>query len=128
MLDQDGLFWLSDAQWAVIAPHLPDSPRERHDDRRALSGIIYVSLTGCRWPDCPKVYGPPGGIYQRFSHWRHRPFWSAMLKALAKAGWAEEARALDPVAMARARPRRRGLKIDRNWRPHRRTGARPAGD
>ncbi|WP_409566207.1 transposase [Methylobacterium sp. J-070] len=128
MLDQDGLFWLSDAQWAVIAPHLPANPESRSDDRHALSGIIHVSLSGCRWPDCPKIYGSPGGIYQRFSHWRHRPFWSAMLKALSNAGWTEEARALDPVAMARARTRRRGLRIDRNWRPHSRTGTRSVGD
>jgi transposase len=128
MLDQDGLFWLGDAQWAVIAPHIPARIREHLADRRALSGIIHVSLTGCRWPDCPEAYGPRGSVYRRFSQWRHRPFWSAMLKALAEAGWVEEARALDPVAMARARPRRRGLKLDRNWRPHHRAGARPASD
>ncbi len=40
----------------------------------------------------------------------------------------DKARALDPVAMARARTRRRGLRIDRNWRPHSRTGTRSVGD
>ncbi|WP_409566789.1 transposase [Methylobacterium sp. E-046] len=123
MLDQEGLFWLSDAQWAVIAPCLPTSSRQL-DDRRMLSGVVYVSLTGCRWPDCPKAYGPLGSVYQRFSQWRHRPFWSAMLKALSEAGWTSEAIALDPVAMARARPKRRGLRVDRRWRPQGQTGNR----
>ncbi|WP_267359820.1 MULTISPECIES: transposase [unclassified Methylobacterium] len=128
MLDQDSLFWLSDAQWAIIAPYLPTNSQARSNDRHALSGIIHVSVSGCRWPDCPKVYGSPGGIYQRFSNWRHRPFWSAMLKALTEAGWVQEAQALDPVAMARARPQRRGLRIDRNWRPHSRDSDRQAGN
>ncbi|WP_409566543.1 transposase [Methylobacterium sp. E-065] len=117
MVDQEGLFWLSDAQWAVIAPYMPNSVAEHLDDRHTVSGIIHVSLTGCRWPDCPAVYGPRGSVYRRFSRWRHRPFWSAMLKKLSDAGWTDEACALDPVAMARSRPRRRGLRIDRKWRP-----------
>ena len=117
MVRQEGLFWLSDAQWAVIAPYMPNSVAEHLDDRRTVSGIIYVSLTGCRWPDCPAEYGPRGSIYRRFSQWRHRPFWAAMLKKLSDAGWTEEARALEPGARARSRPRRRGLRIDRKWRP-----------
>ena len=38
------LFWLSDGQWAVIEPHLPKvhTGPVRRDDRRILSGILYV--------------------------------------------------------------------------------------
>ena len=36
------LFWLTDAQWAVIEPHLPSNQpgARRVDDRRVISGII----------------------------------------------------------------------------------------
>jgi Putative transposase of IS4/5 family (DUF4096) len=49
------LFWLSDEQWARIAPHLPTDVRgvEREDDRRVISGIVRVLKSGCRWQDCP---------------------------------------------------------------------------
>lgn len=35
-------FWLSDTQWARLAPMLPNKPRgvPRVDDRRAISGIV----------------------------------------------------------------------------------------
>jgi len=126
IIDHEGLFWLSDAQWAVMVPHLPTRIAEHLDGRRTLSGIVYVSSTGTKWTDCPAVYGPRGSTYRRFSRWRHRPFWSAMLKNLFDAGWTEEARALDPVAMTRSRPRRRGLRIDRKWRSPKRQSDRRA--
>ena len=47
-------FWLSDTQWAVIAPLLPkNQPGAPIDDRRVLSGIIHVLQSGCRWRDSP---------------------------------------------------------------------------
>lgn len=59
-------FWLSDEQWAVIAPLLPTNGAgvRRVDDRRVISGITHVLKSGCRWQDCPVVYGrlPPSTI------------------------------------------------------------------
>ena len=54
------LFWLSDAQFAKIEPHLPTGTRgkPRVDDRRVISGIIQVLKSGGRWIDAPAVYGP----------------------------------------------------------------------
>jgi hypothetical protein len=39
---EGSLFWLSDAAWAAIEPHLPmNQPGARRvDDRRAISGIV----------------------------------------------------------------------------------------
>jgi len=31
----------------------------RKDDRRIISGIIYVPRSGCRWKDSPAAYEPP---------------------------------------------------------------------
>ena len=119
-MEQDaGIFWLSDAQWDVIAPLLPGASSNRADDRRALSGIIHVSLSGCRWPNCPRAYGAPSTVYQRFRRWRHRTFWTQMLKALSQAGWVDEAPALDPLVLSQTRPAQRGQRIDRAWRPDR---------
>ncbi|MBV9813011.1 MAG: transposase [Acetobacteraceae bacterium] len=48
-------FYLSDNQWAAIAPLLPSNQpgARRVDDRRVLSGIVHVLRTGCRWQDTP---------------------------------------------------------------------------
>src|SRR5919202_1158336 len=91
------LFWLSDEQWAVIGPFMPKNQPgpERKDDRQIISGILHVVTSGCRWRDCPAAYGPRTTVYNRFNRWSRRGFWKAMLAALAKAGWAGDAAALD---------------------------------
>lgn len=63
------LFWLSDAQWAAIAPFMPRNQPgpERQDDRRIISGILHVLTSGCRWRDCPAEYGPRTTVYNRFN-------------------------------------------------------------
>lgn len=44
------LFWLTDEQMARLQPYFPKSHgRERVDDRRVLSGIIFVNRNGLRW-------------------------------------------------------------------------------
>lgn len=80
-------FWLSDAQWSVIESVLPKvySGARRSDDRRIISGIIHVLKSGCRWQDCPSIYGPSTTIYNRFHRWSGRRLWHNMLAALVKA-------------------------------------------
>jgi hypothetical protein len=58
-MDRD-CFWLTDRQFAKIAPHLPTDTRgkARVDDRRVISGIFHVLKSGGRWVDAPSVYGP----------------------------------------------------------------------
>ena len=63
-------FWLTQEQFAKIAPHLPTDTRgkERVDDRRVISGIIHVLKSGGRWADVPtEVYGPKKTLYDRFA-------------------------------------------------------------
>ena len=77
-------FWLSDTAWAVIDPLLPrNQPGARRvDDRRVISGIIHVLKSGCRWQDCPSVYGPSTTIYNRFNRWSRRGLWRRIFNEL----------------------------------------------
>lgn len=77
-------FWLSDEQWAVIGRLLPaaGAGARRVDDRRVISGIVHVLKSGCRWQDCPAVYGPPTTIYNRFHRWSGKRLWHRLLAAL----------------------------------------------
>lgn len=91
------LFWLSEAQWARIEPHLPTDVRgvARVDDRRVISGIIHVLRSGCRWCDCPEAYGPATTIYNRFARWAKRGVWENLFRALAGAGRSAETQMID---------------------------------
>jgi len=52
-------FWLTDAQFAKTAPHLPTDTRGKAwvDDRRVISGIVHLLKSGGRWIDAPPEYG-----------------------------------------------------------------------
>ena len=65
---------LTDSEWRVIAPLLPNKPRgvPRVDDRRVLNGIFWVLRSGAPWRDPPERYGPRTTCYNRFGRGRHR--------------------------------------------------------
>ena len=64
------LFLLSVAQMRRIEPYFPLSHGvARVDDRRVISGIIFVIKNGLRWRDVPAGYGPHKTIYNRFVRW-----------------------------------------------------------
>ena len=67
----DHHFWLSETQFALLEPLLPNKPRgvPRVDDLRVISGIIHVIRGGLMWRDAPGVYGPPKTLYNRFIRW-----------------------------------------------------------
>ena len=61
------LFLLSEVQMRRITAFFPLSHGiARVDDRRAISGIVFVIRNGLRWRDAPPGYGPHKAIYNRF--------------------------------------------------------------
>ena len=77
-------FDLSDREWSIIAPLLPNKPRgvPRQDDRRVLNGIFYILRTGSPWRDLPERYGPYTTVYNRFNRWSRQGIWFEMFEAL----------------------------------------------
>jgi transposase len=96
-------FLIDDETWRVIQPLLAaaHSGPERVDDRRVLSGICHVLMTGSPWAALPSAYGPPTTIYNRYVRWKDRPVWRKMVRAIEAAGTAPD------VATALAQNRRR---------------------
>jgi transposase len=78
---------LSDAEWKIIAPLLPNKPRgvPRVDDRRVLNGIFWRLRSGAPWADIPERYGPYTTCYNRFVRWRAAGVWDLILKAVSQA-------------------------------------------
>jgi transposase len=77
-------YLLGDKTWATIEPLLPKvyAGARRLDDRRIISGIVHVLRSGCRWKDCPAVYGPHTTVYNRFNRWSRRGRWQAIFDTL----------------------------------------------
>jgi len=78
------LFWLSDGQMARLRPYFPKSHgRPRVDDRRVLSGIIFVNRNGLRWRDAPREYGPAKTLYNRWKRWGDMGVFARIMAGLA---------------------------------------------
>jgi len=80
--------WLpSEAQMRRIEPFFPLSHGvPRVDDRRAISGIVFVLKNGLRWRDAPAGYGPHKTIYNRFIRWSRMGVFNRIFAELAARG------------------------------------------
>ena len=82
---------LTDAQWEVLAPLIPQSTR-RPDGRgrpwrparEVLNGILWVLRTGAPWHDLPDRYPPYQTCHRRFQKWVADGTLERALKALAE--------------------------------------------
>ncbi len=78
---------LSEAQMRRIEPYFPLSHGiPRVDDRRIVSGIIFVIRNGLRWRDAPAAYGPHKTIYNRFIRWSRLGVFNRIFAELAAKG------------------------------------------
>ena len=67
------LYWLSEEPWAEL----------RVDDRRVLSGIIFINRNGLRWRDAPKEYEPAKTLYNRWQRWSDNGVFARIMVGLA---------------------------------------------
>lgn len=82
---------LTDAQWAVVEPHLPKL-RVRKDrrgrpwrtNREILDGILWILRSGARWCDLPDQYPSYSACYNRFRRWVADGVLRRVLEALAE--------------------------------------------
>src|SRR5512143_2083167 len=64
---------VTDAQWALIEPHIPVYPggRPRKTDLRdVVDAIFYLLRTGCQWRYLPKDFPPKSTVWRYFNEWR----------------------------------------------------------
>ena len=108
---------LTDALWKRIEPLLPPhKPRRRRfpgrkpiDDRKALTGILFVLKTGINWEDLPQEMGCGCGMtcWRRLRDWHQAGVWQrlheTLLAELHEAGRIDWARALIDSSFVRAR-------------------------
>lgn len=67
---------LTDRQWSIVEPLLPDAPSGPagrppvHSKREILNAIFYLNRAGCAWRMLPKDFPSWKTVYWYFSRWR----------------------------------------------------------
>jgi transposase len=82
---------LTDDQWSIIQPLIPDQPRRPDgkgrpwkDARDVMNGILWILRTGGPWYDMPYRYPPYQTCHRRFQQWvRTGGVFEKILQALA---------------------------------------------
>ena len=72
---------VTDAQWALIEPHLPVYPggRPRTTNLRdVVDAIFHILRTGCQWRYLPKDFPPKSTVWRYFDEWRHNGTWDTI--------------------------------------------------
>lgn len=77
---------LTETTWVQIAPLLPGPQvapkRTRYEHRQVLDGILAVMRSGRSWREGSGSDIPWPVLYQRYSLWRRRGLWDAILRIL----------------------------------------------
>ena len=67
---------LSDAEWAMIEPRLPQRNRlgrpPKTETRSLVNALLYMVRTGCQWRQLPREFPPYTTVQHYFYGWRDR--------------------------------------------------------
>lgn len=82
---------VSDELWEVVEPLIPEVKRrkrypgrKRIDDRKALTGIVFVLQTGIPWEHLPQEMGCGSGMtcWRRLREWQEQAVWQRLHEVL----------------------------------------------
>ena len=82
---------VSDELWAIVEPLIPKVERryrfpgrKRIDDRKVLSGILFVLQTGIPWEYLPQEMGCGSGMtcWRRLKEWQEAGVWQRLHELL----------------------------------------------
>jgi transposase len=93
---------LTDAQWALIEPLVPEPGSGGrpavHSRRRIVDAILYVNRTGCAWRQLPHDFPPWATVFWYFKNWRQDGVVDRLHDALRDR--VRDAEGRDPMASA----------------------------
>jgi transposase len=82
---------LTDEQWAIIGPLIPEPPRREDgrgrpwkDTREVMNGVLWILRSGARWQDLPERFPPYQTCHRRFQQWSRDGTLRHVLEALAE--------------------------------------------
>jgi putative transposase len=104
---------LSDEQWALLAPMLPEAkPGGRPgsvDIRTVVNAILYIVIAGCAWRMLPHEYPKWQTVYHYFRAWRLDGTWERVAQGHEPT---PSAASLDSQSVKTGNPRGQGISSD----------------
>nr|WP_187281275.1 transposase [Nonomuraea sp. C10] len=77
---------LTDTQWELVAPLLPEPNTggrpEKHPRRKIVNAILYVVRSGCPWRYLPTDLPPWQTVYWYFQQWEQAGVTETLLREL----------------------------------------------
>ncbi|MFI7695464.1 IS5 family transposase [Nonomuraea sp. NPDC049655] len=93
---------LTDAQWELIEPLLPEPNTggrpEKHPRRKIVNAILYVVRSGCPWRYLPTDLPPWQTVYWYFQRWEEAGVTEMLLTELHRSARRQAGRADEPSA------------------------------
>jgi len=93
---------LTDAEWDLIKPLLPEARRggrpRTANLREVMNAVRYVLRTGCQWRQLPKDFPPRSTVYNYFWEWSRYGVLDRIHHALLVACREAEGREASPTA------------------------------
>jgi putative transposase len=95
---------LTDAQWALVAPLLPEPPAEgpgrppRVALWEVLNALLYIKQTGCPWRYLPHDFPPRSTVHYYFHQWTEEGTLAAVLDQLRERRRCQQGRTARPTA------------------------------
>jgi transposase len=116
---------LSDREWNLLAPLLPErarTGRPPNDHRAIIDALLWLAKTGAPWRDLPERFGSWRTVATRFYRWTRSGLWERILAELrrmadAKGGIDWEVHMIDAtnVRAHRCAAGAKGGSIVRHW-------------
>lgn len=80
---------VTDAEWERVIELMPDQKpgmgQPRRDDRRVLSGILWVLETGSSWQQMPEEsFGSNRTVQRRYHKWLKEGIWARIVQVLGR--------------------------------------------
>jgi transposase len=92
----------TDAEWALIAPHLPPPRRlgrpRTTELRSVVDALLYILATGCQWRLLPRDFPPYSTVQRFFYRWREDGIWQRVDHDLMMRAREAEGREASPSA------------------------------
>ena len=93
---------LTDSQWAVLAPMIPDAepggrPRKA-DKREIVEAILYFLRAGCAWRLLPHDFPPWQTVYYYLRRWEREGVWTRVHHTLVMTDRERAGREASPSA------------------------------
>jgi putative transposase len=77
---------LKDVEWEKLKTYFersdPRGARSKHEKKRIVEAILYVTKSGCQWRMLPKDFPPWKTVYDHFRLWNLRGVWEKALDEL----------------------------------------------